>query len=51
MVYNVTRILTLVKVNKFDNSSVGMATGYGLDGPGIKFWCGGETFRTYPDRP
>jgi hypothetical protein len=31
-------------------SSVGMATGYGLDGPGIESrW--GETFRTRPDRP
>ena len=28
----------------------GIATGYGLDGPGIEFrW--GETFRTCPDRP
>jgi hypothetical protein len=31
-------------------SSVGIATGYGLDGPGIEFrW--GEIFRTCPDRP
>ena len=27
-------------------SVVGIATGYGLDGP-----CGGEIFRTCPDRP
>ena len=31
-------------------SLVGMATGYGLDGPGIESrW--GEIFRTSPDRP
>jgi hypothetical protein len=31
-------------------SSVGIATGYGLRGPGIESrW--GEIFRTYPDRP
>jgi hypothetical protein len=31
-------------------SSVGIATGYGLDGPGIESrW--GETFRTCPERP
>ena len=31
-------------------SSVGIATGYGLDGPGIKSrW--GEIFRTRPHRP
>ena len=27
-----------------------IATGYGLDGPGIDP-CGGEVFRTCPDRP
>jgi hypothetical protein len=33
-------------------SSVGIATGYGLDGPGIESrWGGGEIFRTRPDRP
>ena len=31
-------------------SSVGIAIGYGLDGPGIESrW--GEIFRTFPDRP
>jgi len=31
-------------------SSIGIATGYGLDGPGIESrW--GEIFRTCPDRP
>jgi hypothetical protein len=31
-------------------SSVGIATVYGLDGPGIEFrW--GEIFRTLPERP
>ena len=34
-------------------SSVGVATGYGLDGPGIerKNPDGGEIFSTCPDRP
>ena len=34
------------------DSSVGIATRYGLDGPGIKsrLW-GGEIFRIRPDRP
>ena len=32
------------------DSSVGMANGYGLEGPGIESrW--GEVFRTCPDRP
>ena len=30
-------------------SSVGIATGYGLDGPGIESRWGGEIFRTCPD--
>ena len=30
-------------------SVVGVATRYGLDGPGIESQCG-EIFRTYPDR-
>ena len=32
-------------------SSVGIATGYGLGGPGIESQWGGEIFRTFPDRP
>ena len=32
-------------------NSVGIATGYGLDGPGIESRWGGEIFRTCPDRP
>jgi hypothetical protein len=32
-------------------SSVSIATGYGLDGPGIESRCGGEIFHTCPDRP
>ena len=32
------------------DSSVGIATGYGLDGPGIESRWGGEIFRTRPDR-
>jgi hypothetical protein len=30
---------------------VGMATRYGLDGPGIESRCGRQIFRTHPDRP
>ena len=33
------------------DSSVGIATGYWLDGPGIESRWGGEIFRTCPDRP
>ena len=34
------------------DSSVGIATRYGLDGPGIESrWGGGEIFHTLPDRP
>ena len=33
------------------DSSVGIARRYGLDGPGIESWRGGEIFRTHPDRP
>jgi len=32
-------------------SVVGIATGYGLDGPGIESQWVGEIFRTCPDRP
>jgi hypothetical protein len=32
-------------------SVVGIATGYGLDGPGIESRRGGEIFHTYTDRP
>jgi hypothetical protein len=31
------------------DSIVGIATHYGLEGPGIESWWG-EIFRTYPDR-
>ena len=34
------------------DSLVGIATAYGLDGPGIESrWGGGESFHTCPDRP
>jgi hypothetical protein len=32
-------------------SAVGIATGYGLDGPGIESQWAGEIFRTRSDRP
>jgi hypothetical protein len=39
------------QVQSRPGSSVGIATGYGLDGPRIESRWGGETFRTCPDRP
>ena len=33
------------------DTSVGIATGYGLDGPGNEFRWGGQIFRTRLDRP
>ena len=33
------------------DSSVGVASLYGLDGPGIESWWGGEIFHTRRDRP
>ena len=33
------------------DSSVGIATHYGLDGPGIESRWGGKIFGTRPDRP
>ena len=33
------------------DSSVGIVTHYGLDGPGIEYRWGGEIFRTRPDLP
>jgi hypothetical protein len=33
------------------DSSVGIATGYGLDGPGIEFRWGGKIFRTFQTGP
>jgi hypothetical protein len=33
------------------DGSVGTATGYALDGPGIESRWGGEIFRTRPDPP
>ena len=52
--------LTEISRNKFcyyftlfrgPGSSVGIVTGYGLDGPGIKSRWGGEIFRNCPDQP
>ena len=40
----------MYQVSSGPDSSVGIATGYGLDGPGIET-RGGEIFRTCPDRP
>ena len=42
--------LTRILLIRRPGSSVGIATGYGLDGPGSNT-CGGEIFRTSPDRP
>jgi hypothetical protein len=42
--------MTALHVAGGPGSSVGIATGYGLDGQGIESQCG-EIFRTCPDRP
>jgi len=47
-----TRILHLTFcIIRSRDTSVGLANRYGLDGPGIESRCGGEIFRTHPDRP
>jgi len=46
----IKHILTLQGSKSGPGSVVGIATAYGLDGPGIESrW--GEIFRTSPDRP
>ena len=40
----------MTPLNLGPGSVVGIATGYGLDGPGIESRWGGEIFRTCPDR-
>ena len=44
-------MLSVVKVAVDRDSSVGIATGYGLDVPEIESRRGGGFFRTCPDRP
>ena len=45
-------ISSIYKSGSGSGSSVGIATGYGLDGPGIESrWGKAEIFRTCPDRP
>jgi hypothetical protein len=43
----------MLRFNSGPGSVVGIATGYGLDGPGIESLLegGGEIFRICPDRP
>jgi hypothetical protein len=43
-------VVVVVAVVMGRNCSVGKATRYGLDGPGIESWWEGEIFRTRPDR-
>ena len=44
--------ICFVHVSPGPGSSVGIATGYGLDGPGIESrWGKAEIFLTCPDRP
>ena len=45
-----SRIFKWLCLIRGPGSSVGIATGYGLDGPGIES-RGGEIFRTCPDQP
>ena len=51
----IVKIMILIKYKLFmtrgPGSSVGIATGYGLDGPRIESRWGAEIFRTCPDRP
>jgi len=42
---------TMPSPPSWPGSVVGIATDYGLDGPGIESRWGGEIFRTCPDRP
>ena len=44
------RISVIILLLRGPGSVVGIATAYGLDGPGIESWWG-EIFRTSPDRP
>jgi hypothetical protein len=44
-------IVCITEVFCGTGSSVAIATGYGLEGPGIEFRWGGEIFRTFSDRP
>jgi hypothetical protein len=45
-------IITEVKLRSVGrDSSVGIATGYGLDGSGIEFRCGGHSFHACPGWP
>ena len=48
--FNSVTAITHVIVTVDRDSSVGIATRYGPDGPGIESRCG-EIFRTCPDRP
>ena len=43
--------LQLACVMSYSYTSVGIATRYGLYGPGIESLVGGDIFRTRPDRP
>ena len=47
----VSQLHVYVRVCLGRDSAVGIATGYGLDGPGMESWWGVEIFRTPPDRP
>ena len=43
-------IIIIIIMELWTGCVIGIATGYGLDGPGIEYrW--GEIFRTRPDRP
>jgi hypothetical protein len=45
------KYLTSNNILKGPDSSVGIATRYGLDGPGIESQWGGGIFRSRPERP
>jgi hypothetical protein len=46
------RCYSLISLPVSRDSSVGIPTSYGLEGPAMESrWGGGEIFRTRPDRP
>ena len=51
MFYKLIHIHKVPSIKRGRDSAVGIATHYGLDGPGIESRCGGEIFRTRPDWP
>jgi hypothetical protein len=49
--YIIIIIITIIQCHVGWDSTVGIATCYGLDGAGIEPWWRGEIFRIRSDRP